>query len=73
MQNDGECIVRLLDDMEPKRAEIIKLRYGLNGSPRMTLKQIALQLRLTKERIRQIEKETLKMLKNCLQEKQILF
>lgn len=61
-----ERLMELLNSIEPKRARIIKLRYGLNGSPVLTLKEIATELRLTKERIRQIEKETLKLLRDCL-------
>lgn len=65
--NEVESIMEFLDTMEPKRAQIIRLRYGLDGGPTMTLKEIASELRLTKERIRQIEKETLRMLRECLQ------
>lgn len=66
-QNEVEWIMDFLNSIEPKRAQIIKLRYGLEGRNAMTLKEIALELRLTKERIRQIEKETLKMLRECME------
>ena len=65
-QSEVEWLMDILNSIEPKRAKIIKLRYGLDGNPTMTLKEIACELSLTKERIRQIEKETLKMLKDCL-------
>jgi len=53
---------------EPKRAQIIEMRYGLNGTTKRTLKEIAAILKLTKERIRQLEKETLEMLKENLEQ-----
>jgi RNA polymerase sigma factor (sigma-70 family) len=66
-ESEMEGILEFLNSIEPKRAQIIKLRYGLNGGPTMTLKQVASEMRLTKERIRQIEKETLQMLRESLQ------
>lgn len=62
-QAETTGILEFLDSVDMKRAQIIKLRYGLNGYPMMTLKEIAGRLGLTKERIRQIEKETLQMLR----------
>jgi RNA polymerase sigma factor (sigma-70 family) len=67
INNQVEWLMKMLHDVEPKRAYIIKLRYGLEGQQALTLQEIAHKLNLTKERIRQIEKETLKMLKDCLQ------
>lgn len=65
-KSEIEWLIETLKSIEPKRAQIIKLRYGLDGNPTLTLKEIAYELRLTKERIRQIEKETLKLLRKCL-------
>lgn len=66
-ENQVEWILQFLDSIAPKRAHIIQLRYGIGGKPAMTLQEIASELNLTKERIRQIEKETLKMLRECMQ------
>lgn len=65
--SEHEWIRGIIENMGAKRAEVIKLRYGLSGKPPMTLKEIASVLALTKERIRQIEKETLSLLRQTLE------
>ncbi len=52
-------VLRLLDQMNPREANILKLHYGLDGSKSLTLKQIGEKLGLTRERIRQIQREAL--------------
>jgi RNA polymerase primary sigma factor len=51
--------LRLLDEIEPREANILKLHYGLDGNKPMTLRQIAEVFVLTRERIRQIQREAL--------------
>jgi RNA polymerase sigma factor (sigma-70 family) len=51
--------IKLLTQIEPREAEIIKLHYGLNGKKPLTLKEIGQKLDLTRERIRQLRKEAL--------------
>jgi len=53
----------LLEDMDEREATILRLRYGL-GKDRepMTLKEIGKVVGLTRERVRQIERETLSKL-----------
>lgn len=65
-KSEFEWIMGIIDDLDPKRAQVIRLRYGLDGKSPMTLKEIASLLKLTKERIRQIEKETLTMLRQII-------
>ena len=51
--------VRLLDEIEPREAEILRLHYGLGGRRPLTLKEIGKKMGLTRERIRQIRREAL--------------
>ncbi len=51
--------VRLLDRIEPREAEILRLHYGLDGRKPLTLRQIGEKLGLTRERIRQIQRQAL--------------
>jgi RNA polymerase sigma factor (sigma-70 family) len=59
-------IVRMLDKMEPRQAEVLKLRFGINGTEPLTLKQIGAKLGLTRERVRQIQQEALKALNEMM-------
>lgn len=49
----------VLDGLKPKEAEILRLRYGLDGTKPMSLKEVGDICKLTKERIRQIEKNAI--------------
>jgi RNA polymerase sigma factor (sigma-70 family) len=57
-------IERLLDTLDNKEAEIIRLHFGLGKNPPMSLQEIGEQFNLTKERIRQIEAKALLRLQN---------
>jgi RNA polymerase primary sigma factor len=51
--------VRLLDNIDPREANILRLHYGLDGNKPMTLKEIGQKLGLTRERIRQLRRDAL--------------
>jgi len=51
--------LRLLDEIEPREAEVLRLHYGLGGHPPMSLKEIGKKIGLTRERIRQIRRDAL--------------
>jgi len=57
-----ETIRRLLDAIDDREATVLRLRYGLDGKPSLTLKEIGTRLGLTRERVRQIEYEALRRL-----------
>jgi RNA polymerase primary sigma factor len=52
-------VLRRIDQLDERAARIIRLRFGLDGVEPMTLKEIGAVLGLTRERVRQIESETL--------------
>jgi RNA polymerase primary sigma factor len=52
-------VLQRIDQLDERSATIIRLRFGLSGEEPMTLKQIGVVLGLTRERVRQIEAETL--------------
>jgi RNA polymerase sigma factor (sigma-70 family) len=54
----------LIDTLPPRLALIITLRYGLHGGQPCTLNEVAERIGLTRERVRQLEKEALAELRN---------
>ena len=58
-----EDINTVLSTLSDKEREIITLRFGLNNTAPMSLKEIGEIYNLTKERIRQIEKRALERMK----------
>lgn len=54
-----EDIDSVLGTLRPNEANVIRMRYGLDGNEPMSLKEIGLKCHLTKERIRQIEKHAI--------------
>lgn len=59
-------VIGLLDDLEEREAKVLSLRYGLDGGEPLTLKEIGAKIRLTRERVRQIEAEALNKMKRHL-------
>lgn len=58
---------QLLDSIDEREATILRLRYGLGESQEpMTLKDIGKVVGLTRERVRQIERETLARLSRVM-------
>ena len=60
--------MRLLNEIEPREADVLRLHYGLNGRKPMTLKEIGKKLGLTRERIRQIQRSALTKLYEYMNE-----
>jgi RNA polymerase sigma factor (sigma-70 family) len=49
----------LIGELDPREARILRLRYGLEDGQMRTLQEVAEKLGLSRERIRQVERETL--------------
>jgi RNA polymerase primary sigma factor len=65
--DDLHQVLHLLDSLEEREATVLRLRFGLNGEEPMTLKEIGGCLDLTRERVRQIEREALGKLHEMLE------
>ena len=65
---DLEKAIRLLEEIEPRDAHILNLRFGLNGLEPLTLKEIGAELGLTRERVRQIQRDALAKLNELMME-----
>ncbi|HEV7300477.1 MAG TPA: sigma-70 family RNA polymerase sigma factor [Tepidisphaeraceae bacterium] len=56
----------LLAAIDDRASNILKLRYGLTGEDPLTLKEIGERIGLTRERVRQIEHEALRKLRDAM-------
>ena len=61
-------VLNILNNLDKRESQVLRMRFGLQGSKPMTLKQIGARLGLTRERIRQIEKEVLVKLHGKMQD-----
>ena len=59
-----EEIGDILDQFTPREARILRLRYGLQDGESRTLKEVGEMFGLSRERIRQLEKEALRKLRH---------
>jgi RNA polymerase primary sigma factor len=59
-----EDLSRTLESLTPRERRVIELRFGLDNERSRTLMEVGTELGLTKERIRQIEKEALAKLRH---------
>jgi RNA polymerase primary sigma factor len=60
--SDAEDMARMLQtlgSLDERASDVIRLRFGLDGEPRLTLRQVGDRMGLTYERVRQIERATL--------------
>jgi len=51
--------LKLLNEIDPREADVLRLQYGLDGKKPMSLKEIGKKMGLTRERIRQIRHDAL--------------
>lgn len=61
-QDEVRTIYALLEKIDVRESEILRLRFGLDDGQPLTLKEIGEKVGLTRERVRQIENEALRKL-----------
>ncbi|MBM7455745.1 RNA polymerase nonessential primary-like sigma factor [Oceanisphaera litoralis] len=59
-------LVRWLEELNPKQREVLARRFGLLGYEASTLEDVGREIGLTRERVRQIQVEALRRLKEVL-------
>ncbi len=68
---DLAAVLSILETIEDRGARVLRLRYGLEGQAPLTLKEIGRVIGLTRERVRQIEMETLRRIQHKLKQRQV--
>jgi RNA polymerase primary sigma factor len=59
-----ESLERMLVELTPREARVLRLRFGLNGDHAHTLKEVGERIGVTRERVRQIEGKALRKLRH---------
>lgn len=54
IQDELQTAFKILDAIDEREARVLRLRFGLDGKPPLTLKEIGEEVGLTRERVRQI-------------------
>ena len=69
IQNDGlnANLDRWLSKLNDKQREVVERRFGLHGYENSTLEQVANELGVTRERVRQIQMDALRRLRDILE------
>ena len=57
-------VAAVLADLKPREAEVLRLRYGLDGERVHTLKEVGVLMGVTRERVRQLEMRALRKLRH---------
>jgi RNA polymerase primary sigma factor len=58
-----ESVIEAMLVLDDREREVLSLRFGLRDGLQLTLEEVAVKLRITRERVRQIEQRGLKKLK----------
>lgn len=57
-------ILEILNELTPREKKVVIMRYGLDGSPELTLEEVGKAMSVTRERIRQVEAKALRKLRH---------
>ncbi|MBN7771692.1 RNA polymerase sigma factor RpoS [Marinobacter daepoensis] len=65
--NMCSCLEKWIDQLSDKQQEVLSRRFGLRGYPISTLEEVGQEIGLTRERVRQIQVEALRRLREILE------
>jgi len=60
----------MVDSLDPREAEIIKMRFGLDGHDELTLEEVGKHFRVTRERVRQLQNLALSKMRKAMASKE---
>lgn len=64
--NQNSALRTLVDSLDPREAEIIRYRFGLDGRDELTLEEVGAKFRVTRERVRQLQNLALSKMRKAL-------
>jgi RNA polymerase primary sigma factor len=65
-KNKKSDLSEMIADLEPREAEIIKWRFGLDGYDELTLEEVGQKFRVTRERVRQLQNIALSKMRKAM-------
>jgi RNA polymerase nonessential primary-like sigma factor len=65
--NMSSCLEQWIDQLSEKQREVLSRRFGLRGYPICTLEEVGQEIGLTRERVRQIQVEALRRLREIME------
>ena len=68
----SEQVVKVMRDLKPIEADVLRKRFGLTGGEEQTLKEIGESYHLSRERIRQIQEQALGKIRRALQRRNVI-
>lgn len=66
----SEDLRAMLAALEPREAEILRLRFGLSGDEELTLEDVGRRFNITRERVRQLQNLAINKLRRSIQERE---
>ena len=66
-KTNTDMLRELVATLDPREAEILRYRFGLDGDPEKTLEEVGVKFGVTRERIRQIQNIALKKLRKQIE------
>jgi RNA polymerase primary sigma factor len=65
-RNRNSDLHSMVASLDPREAEIIKLRFGLDGSSELTLEEVGKKFKVTRERVRQLQNLALSKMRKAI-------
>jgi len=65
-KNRNSDLHSMISALEPREAEIIKLRFGLDGHDELTLEEVGRKFHVTRERVRQLQNIALSKMRKAM-------
>jgi RNA polymerase primary sigma factor len=65
-RNRNADLHAMVSSLDPREAEIIKLRFGLDGSSELTLEEVGKKFKVTRERVRQLQNLALSKMRKAI-------
>jgi len=63
----NSALYALVESLDPREAEIIRYRFGLDGRDELTLEEVGAKFRVTRERVRQLQNLALSKMRKALE------